>query len=184
MSITEIEKDFCFQTAVHFSDTFYLNNYNMTVFMTVETSSMYEQNIAMERITYFLNETLQNSILIDTIETNAISKYIEAGIKACELPEEPYDQILNMVLLMKLNAIVEGRLIVTRIILGSLMSDDVRNSMQYDVAEKILAGNFWWNKSSLSLAKQETTNTSNVVNLFDKQEWTQLGLNWKEKTSN
>ena len=53
---TRIDRDFTFQAAVHFEDRFLLNYYDITLSMDVETESIKEQNIAMDRILYFLSE--------------------------------------------------------------------------------------------------------------------------------
>ena len=62
---TRIETDFNFLTAVHFEDIFYTNAYDVTLSMLVETDSIHEQNGAINRVEYFLKNTLENSILIN-----------------------------------------------------------------------------------------------------------------------
>ncbi len=180
---TRIEKDFYFQTAVHFDNKFYINSYDLTLSVLVETDSIREQNVAMDRVTHFLNSVLQNSLLISIKETEAIEKYKKAGLKICELPEDPYDQILSMVLLQKLNAIMEGRLCITDLVLGSTMSEGVRFTMVSEVSEGVLGGNHWWNKSTICLndAEAGATTKTNIVKLFDDAHWVDLGLSWKEK---
>lgn len=183
---TRIEKDFYFQTAVHFEGKFYVNSYDLTLSLLVETDSIREQNIAMDRATHFLTSVIQNSVLVHTGDTKTIEKYKNAGLKVCELPEEPYDQILSMVLIQKLNSIMEGRLKITDMILGSVLSDGVRFTIVSEVAEAVLAGNHWWNKSTICLNDEEAHCTSekskdNIVKLFDDTHWVDLGLSWKEK---
>lgn len=180
---TRIEKDFSFQTAVHFNDTFYVNLYDMTLSILVETDSIREQNIAMDRALYFLSEILQNSILIHSADIQAIEKYKAAGIKVCEVSEEPYDQIVAMVVLLKLNAIMEGRLRITDLLLSSSMGENIRFTMVAELAETILAGNYWWNKPSICINHTELDHDSeeNVVKLFNDTNWSDLGLSWKEK---
>ena len=69
---TRIEKDFYFQAAVHFEGKFYINSYDLTLSVLVETDSIREQNVAMDRATHFLTAVLQNSLLINSKETEAI----------------------------------------------------------------------------------------------------------------
>ena len=73
--------------------------------MEVETESIREQNVAMERIKYFLNECLENSIFVQDTEQKIIEKYSSCGFKVCTVPEEPYDQIITLLMLTKLNRI-------------------------------------------------------------------------------
>lgn len=180
---TRIERDFSFQTGVHFENKFYINLYDVTVSMLVETDSIREQNIAMDRAIHFLASVLQNSVLVEAIETEAIKKYRDAGLKICELPDEPYDQIVSMVILLKLNSIMEDRLKITDLMLSSTLSEGIRFTMVAEVAEAVLAGNHWWNKTTVCLNDAEIcpSPSDNVVKLFDDTHWTDLGLSWKEK---
>ena len=179
---TRIEKDFYFQTAVHFEGKFYINSFELTLSMLVETESIREQNVAMDRATYFIMEILQDSILVNSNETQAIERYKAAGIKVCEIPEEPYDQMVAMVLLLKLNSIMENRLQITDLVIGSTMSEGIRYNLVSEVAESYMSGNYWWTKPTICLCNDESVaSVDNVVKLFDDRDWKELGLSWKEK---
>lgn len=181
---TRIEKDFTFQTAMHFEGKFCLNIYETTLSLIVETECPREQNVAMDRAVHFLQVVLQNSILVNSSEKEIIEKYKAAGMKVCELPDEPYDQIVAMVLLLKLNAIMENRLRVSDMLLSSILGDCVRYSIVAEVAENYLPGNEWWNDSTICLNNQELSKhvtDDNVLKLFDDSHWVELGLSWKEK---
>jgi len=184
---TRIEKDFTFQAAVHFEGKFCLNIYDITLSMLVETECAREQNVAMDRAVHFLQVVLQNCIFVDSSNADAIKKYKQAGIKICELPEEPYDQIIEMVILLKLNAIMENRLRVSDMLLSSVLGDNVRYSMVAEIAENFLSGDSWWNDSTICLNKEELVQNKdpddNVLKLFDDSHWVDLGLSWKEKVT-
>lgn len=180
-----IETDFNFLTAVHFENAFYVNSYAMTLSMLVETDSIREQNIAMDRASHFLKNMLQNSILINAREQESIELYKKAGLKICELPEEPYDQILAMALLLKLNSIMEGRLKITDMIIDSALSDGVRFSIVAETAESVLSGNYWWNSPCVSINNHnnEIFDQDKVIKLFS-DDWVNLGLSWREPARN
>jgi hypothetical protein len=182
---TRIEKDFYFQCATHFEGKFYINFYDITASMIVETESIREQNVAMERAEYFLSNVLENSIFVHQSETAVIENYEKAGIKVCTTPEEPYDQIVSMILLLKLNAIMEGRLSITDLIMGSKLSNGVRFSVVPEIAENIFHGNHWWNEPCTIM--KDTTKPpkrrEKIVKLFN-DEWAEIGLTWKEKSKN
>jgi hypothetical protein len=57
--IAQIHKDFTFLSAVHFENKYMVNLYEMSALMIVETENSKNQNIAIERITYFLNNTIE-----------------------------------------------------------------------------------------------------------------------------
>ena len=67
MNNTRIERDFCFQTGLYFEDKFHIGVYDITMSMLVETDSIKEQNIAMERIIYFLHEVMQKYFMTNKI---------------------------------------------------------------------------------------------------------------------
>jgi hypothetical protein len=181
---TRIEKDTFFQVGIHFKGNFYVNTYEATLSMLVETTSAREQAIAMARIGHFISVVLQHCLMIQGTETEAIQKYKDAGMRVCELPEEPLDQVIAMVLLQKLNAIIEERMIITDMTLGSVLSEGVRYNIVSEVAESILNGDYWWNKPCLSISNEEITeNQDNILKLFDDNEWAELGLTWKERSS-
>lgn len=180
---TRIETDFTFLTALHFEGAFHVNAYSMTLSMLVETDSIREQNVAMDRANYFLKNILQNSILIKAHHREKMEQYKNAGLAICELPEEPYDQIIAMVLLLKLNAIMEDRLKITDMVIGSEMSDGVRFSVVSETAENLLSGNYWWNSPCHSInsnLNESDIDYTKVIRLFNDDDWVSLGLAWRE----
>ena len=178
---TRIERDFTFQAAVHFEEVFTMNIYEIGLAMVVDTDSIEEQNIAMNRIKHFLSECLENSVLVHIDEKKAVDKYSAADIKVCTLPEEPYDQIITLLLLLKLNAITEGRLHITDIVLKSVLSDGVKFS--YDI-ESALSNSFdskgWWNDSSSSISTK-IPKKDKVVKITKNTDWASFGLEWAQK---
>lgn len=181
---TRIEKDFYFQAGLKFNGRFYVNAYDINLSMLIETESMHEQNVAMDRISYFIKEIMQDCVMVDFSDTDSVSKYTDAGMRVCELPDEPWDQIVAMVLILKLNTILEGRLKITDMVFGSTMSEGVRYNIVYEVAENAFSGLHWWNKADTSIKCNTRDKTEKVIKLFNDCEWQELGLSWKEKLGN
>ena len=183
---TRIEKDFYFTAALHFENRFYVNSYDLTLSMLVETDSIHEQNVAMERINYILDNAIQHSLFINSVHKKEISNYKRAGITICALPEEPFDQIIAMILLLKLNAVTEDRLKITDMVISSTMSQNVRFSIVSEMAEDLLSGNYWWNSACFAV-NNETDSVSDlnkIIKLFRNDEWLTVGLGWKENGKN
>lgn len=179
---TRIEKDFIFQAAVFFEGNFVLNIYDITLSMLVESESIREQNVAMERIRYLIEECFENSIFIHEEDKNKIIDFQKAGIKVCTLPEEPYDQILSLILLLKLNSVMEGKLSITDLVLGSKLSDGVRFTAVTEMAENIFSGNHWWNSSTTEINDlSKLDKKQKIVKLFKDKDWDSIGLVWKDK---
>lgn len=182
---TRIEKDFCFQTGLYFQGNFYIAVYDITLSMLVETDSIKEQNIAMDRISYFLNDVLQHSILVNSNKQDIIEKYQDADLKVCELPEDPYDQILAMILLLKLNSITEERLKITDLVIGSSLSEGVRFNVVSEIAEGAFNGKYWWNSPCVAMNSRdyEVGDHSKVIKLFT-DDWVNIGLSWRDMAKN
>ncbi len=173
-----IEKDFFFKNGLHFDNAFLINKYDLTLSITVETSVIREQNIAMERIDYFINDSLPNAVLLPESDKKIKDRYRKAKLKICTLPEQPYDQILSMVLLCKLNAIMEGRMIVTDLCICSDLSEGVRHTLSLEEVDGLINGKHWWNRADLSINDDCYTST-NIIKLFAANEWIALGLDWQ-----
>lgn len=181
---TRIEREFAFQAAVYFEGEFLMTIYELALKMEVDTASIKEQNIAMDRIHYFLHECLGNSIFVQDSEKKAIEKYMQADIKVCTLPDEPYDQIITILLLLKLNAITEGKLHITDISLMSGLSDDVK--FVYDVetvANHPFGNKGWWSDFSTNMSDIHKTNKKDKIVRLIKQhsDWASVGLDWEQK---
>ena len=179
---TRISREFTFLSAVYFEGEFLINNFDISLTLSVETDSIHEQNVAMDRIKYFINERLENCVFVQESETRTIEKYQAAGLKICTLPEEPYDQIITIILLNKLNSICEGKLVVTTIQLNSILSDGV--GFIYDIDDPVNVfpyKNGWWLDSSNTISNKTIGKKEKIVRLVKKNDWVSLGLDWKNK---
>ena len=178
-----INRTFAFQSGVHFNDEFYMNTYDVIVDFTVESLSIREQNIALERIKYFFSECLSNSIMVRDTDSDAIEKYTAANLRVCTLPEEPYDQIVGIMLLAKLNAIAEGRLTATSISVGSSMSDSVYCMHDLDENMGPFSSSGWWSDSSASISNfAPLSKNKRIVKLAKPTvSWDDVYLSWEEE---
>lgn len=181
---TRIQRDFTVQAGVYYDKHFQMNIYEVNLGIDVETESLWEQNIAMERISFFLNEYLENSILIKDSEKTVIGQYVNCNFKVCTLPEEPYEQIVTIMLLTKLNAITEGRFVITDLSLCSKLSSGVTYLYDYEESPGpfILPG--WWSNPNASISDTKPNKKDKIVQLFKTHsaDWSEFSLAWKEKT--
>lgn len=184
--ITRIERDIFFVAGIHFDDAYFINTYDFTLSMLVETDIPKEHQIAMERLDFFIKNVVSNSVFVNEENHEIIEKYSDAGMSIITLPGEPFDQIVAMTLLLKLNAIMENRIKITDITICSLLGEGIRYPIVTETAENadIMVGDNWWHQNDL-----ETTNQNiylfepenNVVKLFDDSVWAEHSLSWKEK---
>ena len=179
---TKISREFTFLSAIYYEGDFLINNFDISLILSVETDSILEQNVAMDRIKYFINERLENSVFVQETETKIIEKYVTAGLKVCTLPEEPYDQIITIVIVNKLNAICECKLVVTSIHLNSILSDNVGFIYDMDdIIHLVPYKNGWWVENSNNISNIKSSKKEKIVRLVKSNDWTSLGLDWKNK---
>lgn len=178
-----VERDISFMSGLYFEGQFMINFYDMKVIMNVNTDSTREQNIAIQRIFWFIENYLQDCVFVSAEETEVIQKYEDAGISVCVIPEEPYDQIVGMILLNKLNAIMEGRLHITEIVFGSKLSNMMRFITTDEEAIAMFPEAKWYNDPSVDIKDKPKSKMKKdkIVKLFEPDEWEILELTWKEK---
>lgn len=178
-----IRKDIGFFAGVHFENQFVINLYECDLRMVVHTSDTREQAIAQERLVYFVSNHLQNSLIISKNEVDLIKKYEATGMRLCVIPEEPYDQVLGLLLINKFNAIMEGRIEVTDLVFGSRLSDYVKFELSQEDAEALFSQRSWYNDNTVSIRDTDkpSKKKDKIVKLFDPDEWAKNDLNWKEK---
>ncbi len=180
---TKIQQDFTFQAGVHYENKLLMNIYSISLIIYVEVNCPKEQNIARERIKYFINDCLENSVFIDEKEKKAIDRYTEASIKVCTLPNEPYDQIVMQALLLKFNSITEGRFVIAEIILSSKMSDDVKFFGDVEQIDEDFAKNEgWWFSANTNISNINRINKKEkIVKLYaTPKDWDEC-LQWQVK---
>lgn len=177
----QIERDFDFQAAVYFQNTFLVNMYTFTVTMEVVTDSIHEQNVAMDRLKYLVYEVFENIVFVQDTETEMIKLYEAAGIKTCALPEEPYDQIVALLLMLKFESVCEGRLNITDINFTSKLSDQVRFKENIATARATYGESGWWNEPTPQLVCATKRVGKDKVVKIKNNEWNESGLVWKEK---
>jgi hypothetical protein len=179
-----ISREFLLQAGLHFEDKFIISSYVFELYMDVQTEDPREQNIALERIKYLIDECFSNCVFVDTTEKKVIDAYTLAGMKVCPLPDKPYDQVIASVLLSKCNAITEGKLLVDEIKITSDISDNV--SFYISIDDEI-AFNYikdtWWTENSTAITEfVKKSKREKVVSLKkDILDWVDLGLTWKAK---
>ena len=173
-----IEKDFDFLTAVYFEKTYMVNLYHMTLYIDILTEEDSEQIVAMERIFYFIQNYIQNSVFINKKEKKQIELFEKAGMSTLTLPTDPYDQIIGLILLRKFNAITEGRYNVSEIKFSSKLSADIRFHNVDEEAEEFDEDE-WYNDPNLNCkSTNKKSKSTKVVQFNDIEDWNKTGLVW------
>ncbi len=181
--MSRIERDIYFLAGMYLEDKYTINSYTLSLSMLMETTDSAEQVIALERMDHFINNVLTNSVFVNQKDLRVIEKYLNAGIDVCFLPDDPYDQIVGLVLLLKLNCIMENRLKITDMTITSFLNENLRFPIVAEAAENTdyLQGNYWWNKTNTTINNESvlTQEVDNIIRLFGDNVWASLDLDWK-----
>lgn len=174
-----IQRSFELLACAQFNPEFFVNYYDFDVTFNVGTESIEEQNIALERIKCYLEVYLQNSVFVQDTDSVAIERLVTAGLKVCVLPEEPYDQIVGIMLLHKFNSITEGRLIATDISITSHMSDGVTCFYAIEENNGPFALKGWWDDSLPTINGLKPKNKKIVKLSKPVNDWAEFSLEWE-----
>lgn len=175
-----ITRDFQFLAGVYFEGELYMNVYDANIQFSVETENIAEQNIAMDRVKYFIH-SLEHNVFINETHKEAIEKFTNSNVKLCLIPEEPYDQIIGILLLVKINAITEGKLTPDDIALTSRMSDGVNCLHSSDENTGPFRFKGWWNDPSPKISSVIGKSKKVVQLKKAPNNWDDLLLGWLEK---
>jgi hypothetical protein len=172
-----------FTAGVFYDSQLLINNYRLTInFITVSNDS-HNQNIALDRIKYFIHRQLESSVFVDSNNVEQCQRLSAAGVRITTLPEEPVDQVVGIMLHCKLNAIVEDQMAVIETEIASDLGENI--SYLHDNEEQLgpltLAG--WWHESDASHFDQQLIANDNVVAMRSNHSWREVNLHWHEQSS-
>lgn len=178
---TRVKREFNFVAGIWLEGEYQIGMYSFTLFIEILTDDPYEQSVALERMKYFIDEVVTNSVFIEYTDTKAIDTFTGLGMRVGVLPLEPYDQAISIALLLKLNAITEGKFNITNMAFKSQLSDDVEYLIDIeDEVEAYATKNNWWNDSGSNMNTNKKANKKDkIVKLHKDNEWTELDLGWK-----
>ncbi len=177
---TRVKREFSFVAGIWLEGEYQIGLYSFTAFIEIFTDDPYEQSVALERMKYFTDECLTNCVFVEATEKKVIDTLTSLGMKVCVLPLEPYDQAIAIPLLMKLNAITEGKFHITNMSFKSQISDDVEYLIDIeDEVEAYNTKNSWWNDTGSNISDKKSNKKDKIVKLHKDNEWSELDLGWK-----
>lgn len=180
-----ISKKYTLQSALHKNAHFAVIGYELDLFLSVMTNDIEKQNIALNRIDFVIQESLNSCVFIDVHDTKHIDLYSKTPIKVCPLPEEPHEQLIALVLLNKINAITENQLLLLEIGITSLSADGITYYITSDENNDLQnLHDVWWNDpgpliglTPRKIKKEKVVQMKKEPNV----DWVSLGLSWKKE---
>jgi len=178
-----LQYDLDFLAGIYYDDRLQMNSYSVSMSLLTKTTDAVNTNIAMDRLKIFMHGELANTVFINQALKERAEMLQIMGVNVTTLPEEPVDQIIGMMLYYKLNAIMEGRMSVTRLDLSSVLGDSVW--YQHD-EEEDSPGPFraegWWHVPTVQHDAVTVGDTGDNVVKVVPNAWIEYGLTWPEET--
>jgi hypothetical protein len=169
-----------FTAGVYWEGRMIMNNYVARAYMITNCSDNITQNTAFERMKYFVYSELNSTIFVNQEHTLVCQQLITAGLKITTLPAEPVDQLVGIMLYCKLNAVMEGQMVVNEI----EVSSDLGDNMVYLHAADESLGPFdtagWWHDADLIHCDVNLIDSDKVVAIHRAGAWRELDLAWPE----
>lgn len=176
----KIKKSFAIYTGLVYEDRFMINHYSVTLNILTVSTDHTEQNIAYDRMKHWVYHIMDDGILVhdQNIETDC---YRASNARVLALPDEPVDQNVGIMLYLKLNAVMENRMVITDIETYSRQGDNA--TYIHSVGDNL--GKFeheqgWWTDPRPSWSTVRSDKTGKVVNLDRAPEWHDHGLGWQQ----
>jgi hypothetical protein len=161
-----------------------INLYSLTVSLITNTSDANEQNVAYERIKYWINEVLNDTVFINS-DSDLVDAYHATGQRIMLFPDHPVDQLVGYMIYLKLNAITEERLLITNIEVASILGDDMIYVHNEDENFILESRPKWWEESQPCWSDYKSKKKSNnIISINRMPEWSELDLDWEPSDNN
>lgn len=171
-----------FPAAIYLDDQLQLNQYQINLSMVTASKDRLAINIAMERLRVFVHSELGNAIFINQQLMDQAEIMQMMGMNMVTLPDDPVDQIIGLMLYCKLNAIMEGVMIVTSLDICSKLGDEVWYEHCEEDAVGPLSQDGWWHSPTTQHNSIPTLeNETNVVKVAPNA-WIEYDLGWPDNT--
>jgi hypothetical protein len=173
-----LQYDLDFLGGIYFEEQLQMNRYLVSLNLVTGTKDPVDTNIAMDRMKAFVFGELEHSVFMNAAQRERAELMHMMGINVTTLPEEPVDQIIGMMLYYKLNAIMEGRMIVRSLDISSTLGD----SVWYQHDDEDSAGPFaqegWWHDATVTHNIVDFAEASDNVLKVMPNAWADYGLMW------
>lgn len=171
-----------FTAGVFWDRRLIMNNYRLILNLTTVSPDGSDHNIALERIKFFIHHQLANSVFVCDRHQSNCQSLSNAGVRITTLPEEPVDQVIGIMLYLKLNAIMENRMVITQ----SELSSDLGEHIWYLHDEEEVLGPFetagWWMDCGTEHFNDQLIESDKVLSMPTAISWASVDLAWADDT--
>lgn len=169
-----------FTAGIYYDGHLQMNNYMSKIYMLTNTPDSAANNIAFERIKYFVYNQLDSSIFINSEDQEQCQKYVDAGLNITTFPGDPVDQLVGIMLYYKLKAITEERMIIGEVEISSNLGDGlIYIHGESETIDELTPPN-WWNSTDLVHCDSTLIETDKIVSMHQSSVWRELELAWPD----
>jgi hypothetical protein len=170
-----------FTAGIFYNDELQMNNYSVNLSMLTNSLDGKINNIALDRIKYFIYTEIDSTIFINSADTERCIKFIDAGLKITTIPDTPVDQLVGIMLYHKLSAITEERLLIDEVEISSSMGEGLIyiHGEHENVDE--LAIPDWWKSVDMVHCDPDLIDSDETVTLANLNIWRDLNLEWPDE---
>lgn len=167
-------------TGFVYENRFSVNRYTIDLDLLTVSEDHEQQNIAYDRMKFWIYRVLQDSILISE-NSEMLGKWAETGARILAVPEEPVDQVIGIMLYLKLNCIMENRIVVTGVEISSAEGDETVYVHNHGEALGVMSQDGWWTDlRPCWILPQTNKNHGKIVTLDRSPEWADHDLGWDD----
>ena len=181
----KLKKTFDFSAGLVYNTDFTVNFYTVTITMTTMASDSMQQNVAYERLKYWFDQVMFNSIIMRDNEPK-LAEWFATDQRIILLPEQPVDQLLGIVLFSKLNAIVENVFVINELEISSAVGDEVcyiHNENEFVLTEALNNPGWWSDPGPTWVTNLNKRHNNKVIKLRRVPEWKDVELDWNQADS-
>lgn len=173
-----LKRQFVFACGVSYQDHFFINQYSVTLHMITQTENSDDHNVAFDRIRYWINNVLTDSVLISA-DNPLLDAYKATNQRLLVFPDQPVDQLVGIMLYLKTNCMVENRMAITDVEIQSLHGMDVCYLHSQGESVGSLSEPGWWLDSKPTWADPTNHATGKkVIELNREADWKSVDLDW------
>jgi hypothetical protein len=170
-----------FTAGIFYRDELQMNNYMVTLSMLTNSLDGKINNIALDRIKYFIYTEIESSIFINSADNERCAKFIDAGLKITTIPDTPVDQLIGIMLYHKLSAITEDRLLIEEIEISSSLGEGlIYVHGEHENVDELSIPD-WWKSVDLVHCEPELIGSDEIVTLANLTVWRDLDLAWPDE---
>ena len=174
-----LKRNLAWYSAVVHDDQFLINRYDAGFTLLTVTESHEEQNVAYERMKAWVYDIMADAIFISQTHPR-LDAYRKTGAKVITFPGEPVDQVVGIMLHLKLNSIMENRIVVTDVELSSEVGDNMKYLHSAGESLGPLVQDSWWVDSRPVFADAPRRGKNKVIALDRMAEWKDYDLAWDD----